>query len=145
MKRIVALAAAALLGSPLVARARETERHDYLLHCSGCHRNDASGTPGTVPSLLGIDRFTRTEEGRAYLVGVPGVAQAPVSDERLAALLNWLVREHAAESSSETATDSAPPFTASEVALLRAAPLRDPAPARARAIRATEENGEAKP
>ncbi|MBM4268498.1 MAG: cytochrome c [Deltaproteobacteria bacterium] len=140
MKRVVALALAALLGSPLVARARETEKHDYLLHCSGCHRPDASGTPGTVPSLFGIDRFARSEEGRAYLVGVPGVAQAPVSDERLAALLNWLVREHAAARADEAAL----PFTAGEVARLRAAPLRDPAPVRARVIGTTEGIGEEK-
>lgn len=133
MRRIFALGAAALLASPPPARARETERHDYLLHCSGCHRPDASGTPGTVPSLFGIDRFARREEGRAYLVGVPGVAQAPVSDERLAALLNWLVREQAADRTSEPVR----PFSADEVARLRAVPLRDPAPARAHAISAS--------
>jgi hypothetical protein len=62
--------------------------------------------------------------GREYLARVPGVAQAPLSDVRLAALLNWLLAE----------LGGAPPvspYTAAEVGALRAAPLRDPVAARA--------------
>ena len=41
----------------------------------------------------GLGSLLATPAGRAYLVRVPGVAQAPLDDERLAALLNWVSRE----------------------------------------------------
>ncbi len=91
---------------------------DYVLNCSGCHHRDGSGVPGAVPPLAGIGRFLRTAEGRSYLVAVPGVAQAPLSDERLAALLDWLVER----------IDGYPPeprYRAAEVAAARARPLRN--------------------
>jgi hypothetical protein len=62
--------------------------------------------------------------GRDYLLRVPGVAQAPLSDERLAHLLNWILGEFG----------DAPPtprFSAAEVAKARVAPLTDPRQARA--------------
>jgi len=31
-------------------------------------------------------------QGREFLIRVPGVAQAPLSDEDIAALLNWMAR-----------------------------------------------------
>jgi hypothetical protein len=67
-------------------------RFDYLLNCAGCHRTDATGS-FDVPALTEIAPFLSTPVGRAYLVRVPGVAQAPLSDERVAALLNWALVE----------------------------------------------------
>ncbi len=65
---------------------------DYVLHCQGCHLPDGAGTPGKVPPLRNhVARFLAIPEGRAFLVQVPGVARANLSDERIAALLNWLV------------------------------------------------------
>ena len=46
-----------------------------------------------MPSLAGVARFATLPEGRAYLVGVPGSAQAPLSDGELAAVLNWMLAE----------------------------------------------------
>ena len=97
----------------------------YVLHCEGCHGSDGRGFPPTTPSLHGLSRLAREPAGRRYLARVPGVAQAPVGDEELARLLNWVLATF-----SEPAAPPATPFSASEVAALRAQPLRDPLSAR---------------
>jgi mono/diheme cytochrome c family protein len=99
------------------------EPESYMLHCSGCHRADGRGVPGVAPDLREIGPLLRTEAGRAYLGRVPGVAQAPVNDEELARLLNWVLSEIAG-------TPPQPAYTAREVGILRAEPLRDPIAAR---------------
>ncbi len=102
------------------------EADDYLLHCAGCHRLDASGS-ATVPALDEIGLLFRLPGGREYLGSVPGAAQAPLSDARLAQLLNWLLPRFGH-------TPARPPYTAAEVRRLRAKPLRDPVGARARLL-----------
>lgn len=106
--------AAGVLGGP---------QADYVLNCAGCHKFDGSGSD-RVPALSDVGLLLRVPGGREYLGRVPGIAQAPLSDARLAALLNWL----AAELGGGAAR---PPFDAAEVGALRAAPLRDPSAARA--------------
>jgi len=96
---------------------------DYVLNCAGCHKFDGSGS-ARVPVLTEMGRLQALPGGREYLVRVPGVAQAPLSDARLAALLNWLITELGTGGAS-------PPYDAAEVGTLRAAPLRDPIAARA--------------
>jgi hypothetical protein len=59
--------------------------------------------------------------GREYLVRVPGIAQAPVDDAALAALLNWVVLRFGPASDALAAA----PFTAAEVAAHRRPPLTD--------------------
>jgi len=95
----------------------------FVLHCSGCHRIDGRGVPGIAPDLRKIGPLLQTKAGRAYLGRVPGVAQAPVGNEELARLLNWVLTEIAG-----TAPD--PAYSAQEIGLLRAEPLRDPIAAR---------------
>ncbi|MGH7291646.1 MAG: c-type cytochrome, partial [Myxococcota bacterium] len=57
---------------------------NYMLHCQGCHRPDGSGVPGAVPDLRDeVARFLATDDGRAFLIRVPGVANAPLSDREL--------------------------------------------------------------
>jgi mono/diheme cytochrome c family protein len=107
------LAAAAHAAAPAV---------DYAVHCQGCHLADGSGTPGRVPGLAGtVGRFARLPAGRAYLVRVPGVAQSPLGDAELAALLNWTL----ARFDAEGLPPGFAPYTAAEVASLRRAPLTD--------------------
>ena len=103
------------------------EFESYLLHCSGCHRVDGRGVPGVAPDLREIGPLIQTEAGRAYLGSVPGVAQAPVDDEELARLLNWVLTEIAG-------TTPDPAYSAREVGVLRAEPLRDPVAARRRLL-----------
>jgi mono/diheme cytochrome c family protein len=106
------------LAFALAASAAPSPREDYLLHCSGCHHADGAGVPGLVPPLSGLAPFLATPQGRGYLVRVPGVAQSPLDDERLAALVNWVLREMSGAQPS-------PAYDASEVGALRARPLRD--------------------
>jgi mono/diheme cytochrome c family protein len=96
---------------------------DYLLHCSACHRADGTGVKGVTPSLHGIGSVFAANGGRAYLVQVPGVAQAPLSDARLARLLNWVLPRFAG-------IEARPAYQPAEVGELRRAPLRDPIAAR---------------
>jgi len=111
----------ATLGFLLVAPpagADSYEEHDYILNCSGCHRIDGTGSR-TVPSLLAMPELDGKPGAREYWVRVPGAAQAPLSDARLAALMNWLVQRFTAEQPE-------PEYTAEEVGRLRSNPLRDP-------------------
>lgn len=93
-----------------------------MLHCQGCHLSDGRGFPGRVPGLRDLTRFARTAEGRAYLVRVPGVAQADLDDARVAALLDWVL--------ANLGDDTADPpdvarFSAEEVARARGVPVAD--------------------
>jgi mono/diheme cytochrome c family protein len=111
----------ATLGFLLVAPsagADSYEEHDYILNCSGCHRIDGTGSR-TVPSLVAMPELNGKPGAREYRVRVPGAAQAPLSNDRLAGLMNWLVRRFAGD-------QPGPEYTAEEVGRLRSNPLRDP-------------------
>jgi hypothetical protein len=100
------------------ARAQDP-RVDYMLQCQGCHLADGSGSPGAVPDLRGsLARFLAVPGGREYLVRVPGAAQSVLSDQRLAAVLDWMIREFGP---AEAAADLAP-YRAEEIARWRADP-----------------------
>ena len=92
--------------------------YDYVLHCGGCHRLDGTGS-AQVPTLHGISRYLDAGDGRQYLVRVPGIAQAPLDDARLADLLNYVLEEFGGGSAS-------PPFGVAEVRRYRDIPLVDP-------------------
>lgn len=95
---------------------------DYAVHCQGCHLADGRETPGTVPALAGVvGRLARTQEGRAYLVQVPGVATSPLGDAALAHLMNWVV----ARFGGPDAPADFVPYAAEEIGRLRRAPLVD--------------------
>ena len=102
---------------------------DYLLQCQGCHLASGRGVAAAgVPRMdARVGRFVGVEGGRAYLVRVPGVAQAPLSDAALAELLNWLLLRF----SADELPDPFVPFAEAEVARHRARPLDDPAATRA--------------
>ncbi len=79
-------------GSPQLARAL-TPEVNFQLQCMGCHQRDGAGQPGRVPSFRRtLVPMSYLPQGREFLIRVPGVAQAPLSDEDIAALLNWMVR-----------------------------------------------------
>jgi mono/diheme cytochrome c family protein len=106
------------------ASAEVLPEEAYQLHCSGCHRPDGSGVEDVVPSLRGLADLLKRPGGRAYLGRVPGVAQAPLDDAELAAVLNWVLAEFSDD-------DDFAPLTASELRAWRRDPLRDPLEARA--------------
>lgn len=89
---------------------------DYSRNCQGCHLASGRGIPGLVPDFVDfVGYFAHLPEGRAFLIRVPGVAQAPLDDERLARVLNWML---AAYSRAQLPADFQP-FTADEVRRLR--------------------------
>jgi hypothetical protein len=95
---------------------------DYMLECQGCHLPDGGGKPGAVPSLRdSMGRFLAVPGGRAFLVQVPGSATSPLSDARLAAVLNWMIREFG----PADVAASFRPYAADEVAAWREQPLVD--------------------
>ncbi|RIL06638.1 MAG: cytochrome C [Proteobacteria bacterium] len=125
------LAVALSLAAAPAAYAWDAATH-YALHCQGCHLADGSETPGKVPPLAGsVAHFLRVPGGREFLVRVPGVASAPLSDADLAALLEWTLRRFDAAAIPA----SHAPYTAEEVARLRRDPLVDVARVRS-ALRA---------
>ena len=119
--RHIAGFAVALFLVPVVSVA--DPRADYLLHCGGCHLTDASGVPPSVPSLVNtLGRIVATPEGRDYVVRVPGASQTPLSDEQLAAVMNWVLLTF----NKETLPDNFEPLGAREVGKSRSRVLADP-------------------
>jgi len=102
-------------------QATDQVQTDYMLNCQGCHLPDGSGFPErNVPDLVNhMGKFLNVEGGREFLVRVPGAATSDLPDDRLAAVLNWMLEQF---SPSEIPSDFAP-YTADEVGGLRAAPL----------------------
>jgi len=108
---------------------------DWAVTCQGCHRADGAGTPGTVPALAGsVGRFLRVPGGREFLVQVPGVAQAPLDDAALAAVLNWMLERFG----RDDVPSGVAPYAAEEVRRLRQRPLTDVDGARRRLLQAIE-------
>lgn len=108
----------------------------YARNCQGCH-GLTGVTVDEVPDLarrVGI--FARLPEGRAYLVQVPNVAQARLSDAELTELLNWMLPAF-----SETELpEGFRPFDTDEVRRLRRVRI-DPAEVRAMLVSRIEEAG----
>ena len=98
-------------------------RTNYLLYCSGCHRVNGEGKPPNVPTLISeLGRMVSVKEMRSYLVRIPGALQAPLSDEELADVVNWLLREF----NSDTLPENFQNFTTAEVTEGRRNALLDP-------------------
>ena len=92
---------------------------DYQLFCLGCHGPTGDGARG-VPKIKGvIGTFLGSQSGREYLIKVPGAANAPLNDERLAQLMNWTIDQFAGDS-KPTEWQA---YNAAEIAEYRAEPL----------------------
>ena len=95
-------------------------RQDWTIQCQGCHGVKAKGFESGTPRMNGqVSKFLGLEGGRAYLAQVPGVANAPLSNARLANVMNWTLVEF---DPKHIPADSAP-YTADEIGLLRKTPL----------------------
>jgi len=96
---------------------------DYLLYCRGCHLHTGEAVPAAnVPSLQELGPLLFSAAGREYIVRVPGVSQTPMSNERLAAVLNWVL----AEFNAGTLPDDFEPYSAEEVGIAREKVLVNP-------------------
>lgn len=124
----VLLLAAFLAAADMAAADPQT---DYLLYCRGCHLRNGEAVPkANVPSLHELGPLLTTAEGREYIVRVPGVSQNPMSNERLAAVLNWVMQEFNAHALPADYR----PFTAAEVGDARVKVLPDPKAHRAKIL-----------
>ncbi|MDE0064006.1 MAG: cytochrome c, class I [Gammaproteobacteria bacterium] len=121
------------LAQPLCAGAEVDDRRariDYMLNCQGCHLPNGEGA-GDVPRMTDfVGNFLKVAGGREFLVQVPGSANAPLEDQRLAELLNWMLDEI---SRNQLPADFRP-YTAEEVAKYRTLPLRDVLKTRAQLV-----------
>lgn len=118
---LLGLAAAQAAASPDTGvRALGRVETRYLLRCGGCHGTQGRSPETNVPSLSGqVGWFLCTAEGRSYLLRLPNVTRAPLSDAELAELMNWVVFRLGGAS----VPANAQPFTAEEVQAARARPL----------------------
>lgn len=116
-----ALSLAGLLAAPLAHAADRPAQANYLLRCSGCHGPDGSGAPAAgIPPLPGfISAFTADEQGRTYLMHVPGVVSTGLNDREIAAVMNYVVTRWGDPKQAFT------PFTPEEVTQLRATEVAD--------------------
>jgi len=104
-----------------------------MLHCQGCHLPEAEGVDGRVPPMKDfVGYFLHSEEGREFLIRVPGVAHSALSSEEVAELMNWLLQSFSAGQLPDPFT----PYTREEVEALRGDPERDPEAARVRILSA---------
>jgi hypothetical protein len=104
---------------------------DYLLYCRGCHLRNGEAVPSAnVPSLHGLGPLLASKAGRDYIIRVPGVTQNAMNDERLAAVLNWVLQEF----NGRSLPDDFRPYTAAEVGEARARVLLDPGSYRAKIL-----------
>lgn len=94
---------------------------DYKLKCQGCHRPDGSGDDKSNPPLKDVvSLFLHSAKGREFLVRVPGVSMADLSDKRVANILNWSLWRF----DRGNIPNDFKPFTTEEVASLRHDPIR---------------------
>ena len=119
--------------------ASERQRISFMLHCSGCHQPDGSGSPDSgIPDMRGsIGHYLRLPEGRAYLVQVPGTSQSSLNDKDTATLLNWMVSTLAGQ---QVPADFLP-YTQDEVSRLRGKPLDDVSAARTQVVTRLQQMG----
>ena len=94
---------------------------DWALDCQGCHRVDGGGSARTAPKIAGeVAKYLKVAGGREYLGRIPGVASSPLSDARLAELVNWMLFRF----DRRDLPAGFRPYTAAEIGRLRARPLR---------------------
>ena len=110
--------AVGLIAAMPVAAAERSAPVNYVLRCVGCHLQDGTGLPAAgIPDFVEkVGVFGGSEDGRRYLLHVPGVINSGLSDQETAALLNYIMDTYAGASMPETFV----PFTADEVGTLKA-------------------------
>ena len=109
-----------VLMAPLLAGGGYSAKTNYILHCQGCHGADGiGGLPEKIPPLRdSMGHFLKVPGGRRFLIQVPGVAHAPVSDAEIAALLNFTLEQYSADQLPSPFL----PYTEEEVARARREP-----------------------
>lgn len=108
-----------LLSGAALAEAGAVSPHaSYALHCSGCHTMGGEGAPEAgIPTFVdSVGNIARSEQGRTYMMHVPGVISAGLSDAGIAEVMNYIL---------DAWGEGAPHFSAEEVTSRRAIPVED--------------------
>lgn len=91
-------------------------RTNYMIHCQGCHLPEAVGFVGKVPRMKDfVGYFLHSDEGREFVIRVPGVATSSLPDDELTEMMNWLLLTYSADQLPQPFV----PFSTQEVAALR--------------------------
>lgn len=95
-------------------------RAKYILHCSGCHGLNGEGTiEGGIPGFPKSVRYIADlEQGRDYILHVPGVVSTNMPDADVAEVLNYILDRWGGDEDPAY-------FSAEEVTRRRSKPDRD--------------------
>ncbi len=115
---------AVLIGFTSDAGADEQRaRVNYMTHCQGCHLPEGVGYPGKVPRMKDfVGYFLHSQEGREFIIRVPGVSTSALRNDQVTELMNWLLLTYSARQLPRNFV----PFTVDEIAALRPNPEPDP-------------------
>ncbi len=121
--RLVTLSTFAALCLPMSHAAGRTATANYILRCSGCHGLDGSGNEkAAIPDFRNyVGGFATDPDGRTYVLRVPGVVNANLSDSEIAAVMNYVMQAWGGMSLRGAFVS----FTPQEVAARRDVPVRD--------------------
>jgi hypothetical protein len=124
-----------------IAEAGYSVGVNYQLQCAGCHLGNGMGSAANdTPRMTGfVGNFLKVPGGREFLVRVPGMSQSALNNAQLADLLNWLMREDGMAGASMPAHYQ--PYSAEEVAALRAETMLNLPGTRADLIKAMRAQG----
>ncbi len=113
--------------------ARQTPLHqanyspsvNYQLQCLGCHLTNGEGAPRhDIPMMKGfVGNFLKVEGGREFLIRVPGASLSALSNQQLAELINWMLKDDGIAGGS--APKDFKPYTGKEVAAHRNVMIKD--------------------
>jgi hypothetical protein len=120
---LLTLLVCAVLCVPIACAAERSASANYILRCSGCHGMDGSGhEPAGIPDFRDyIGAFSMDDEGRTYVLHVPGIANASLSDREISAVMNYVMTTWGGTSLRPGFVA----FTPEEVAARRARPVAD--------------------
>jgi len=111
-------------GVSTAADAGQDNKILWMLNCQGCHRADGGATGDAVPALSGtVSKFLSVPGGREYLIRVPGVAMAPLDNQSIAELTNWMLYRF----DEENIPTDFERYSATEVGALRKKPYNSEA------------------
>jgi mono/diheme cytochrome c family protein len=119
-----ALVASLVAGSVALAEtAHRMPRTNFILRCVGCHGMDGAGSEkGGIPDFRNyVGAFSRDEAGRTYVMHVPGVVNANLTNAEIADIMNYVMKTFGGPS----LPDDYRPFDKAEVDRLRAVPVKD--------------------
>lgn len=120
----LALMAGLVAGGVAIAETQHrAPRTNFILRCVGCHGMDGAGSEkGGIPDFRDyVGAFSRDEAGRTYVMHVPGVVNASLTNAEIAEVMNYVMTTFGGPS----LPDDYRPFDTAEVERLRAVPVED--------------------